>query len=386
MTARFEFASAGRIIFGAGAIQELGPAANNLGRRALIVTGRKARHADSILAQLTEAGLSSSVFSVSGEPDTQNIAKGAARAKSEGVDLIIGVGGGSSIDTAKAIAAIAANDGNLFDYLEVVGRGQPLQKPALPCIAIPTTAGTGSEVTRNAVIASPEHRVKASIRHVSMLPRVALIDPQLTLDMPPLLTACTGMDALTQLLEAYVCSRSNPITDSFCREGLGHAARSLKTAFKNGSDLAAREDMSLAAVLSGLALANAGLGAVHGLAGPLGGMFDAPHGALCAALLPQVMAVNLSAISARAPNHPAAHRFEEIAQILTQNPRATAADAVAWTAETARELSIPTLSHYGVTASHFEKLASKASAASSMKANPILLTTAEVVEILRRAL
>lgn len=386
MTARFEFASAGRIIFGAGAIKELGPAAKNLGHRALIVTGRKARHADSILAQLTEAGLSASVFSVSSEPDTQTVEKGAARAKSEGADLIIGVGGGSSIDTAKAIAAIAANDGSLFDYLEMVGRGQPLQRPALPCIAIPTTSGTGSEVTRNAVIASPEHRVKASIRHVSMLPRVALIDPQLTLDMPPLLTACTGMDALTQLLEAYVCSRSNPITDSFCREGLGRAARSLKTAFKNGTDLAAREDMSLAALLSGLALANAGLGAVHGLAGPLGGMFDAPHGALCAALLPQVMAVNLKAISVRVPNHPAAHRFEEIAQILTQNPRATAADAVAWTAETARELSIPTLSHYGVTASHFEELASKASAASSMKANPILLTTAEIVEILRRAL
>lgn len=386
MTARFEFASAGRIIFGAGAIKELGPAAKTLGHRALIVTGRNARHADFVLTQITDAGLSGSVFSVSGEPDTQTIETATARAKAEGVDLIIGVGGGSSIDTAKAIAAIAANDGSLFDYLEVVGRGQPLQKPALPCIAIPTTSGTGSEVTRNAVIASPEHRVKASIRHVSMLPRVALVDPQLTLDMPPLLTACTGMDALTQLLEAFVCSRSNPMTDSFCREGLGRVARSLKIAYKIGSDLPAREDMSLAALLSGLALANAGLGAVHGLAGPLGGMFDAPHGALCAALLPHAMSVNLKAISERAPSHPAGRRFEEIAQILNQNPRATASDGVAWTAETARELSIPTLSHYGVTASHFEELASKATAASSMKANPILLTPAEIVEILRRAL
>lgn len=386
MTARFEFASAGRIIFGAGAIKELGPAAKALGHRALIITGRSVRHADSILAQLTDVELSGSVFSIIGEPDTQTIETGSVHAKAEGVDLIIGVGGGSSIDTAKAIAAITANDGSLFDYLEVVGRGQPLQKPALPCIAIPTTAGTGSEVTRNAVIASPEHRVKASIRHVSMLPRVALVDPELTLDMPPLLTACTGMDALTQLLEAYVCSRSNPITDSFCCEGLGRVARSLKTAFQIGRHLPAREDMSLAALLSGLALANAGLGAVHGLAGPLGGMFDAPHGALCAALLPHAMAVNLNAISARAPNHPAAHRFDEIGQILTQKPRATAADALAWTAETARELSIPTLSHYGVTTSHFEELASKASAASSMKANPILLTTTEIMEILRRAL
>jgi len=386
MTARFEFASAGRIIFGAGVFKELGSTAKNLGHRALIVTGRTARHADFVSAQLTSATLASSVFSVTGEPDIQTIEKGVAQAKAEGADLIIGVGGGSSIDTAKAIAAIAANDGSLFDYLEVVGRGQPLQKSALPCIAIPTTAGTGSEVTRNAVIASPEHRVKASIRHVSMLPRLALVDPQLTLDMPPLLTACTGMDALTQLLEAFVCSRSNPIADSFCREGLARVARSLKIAFQNGRDLPAREDMSLAALLSGLALANAGLGAVHGLAGPLGGMFDAPHGALCAALLPQVMTINLAAISNRAPNHPAARRFEEIARILTGNPRATAADAAAWTAETARELSIPTLSHYGVTTSHFEELTAKASAASSMKANPILLTATEITEILRRAL
>jgi alcohol dehydrogenase class IV len=386
MTARFEFASAGRIIFGAGSIKELGSAAKNLGHRALIVTGRTARHADSILAQLAGAGLTGFVFSVAGEPDTQTIEKGVARAKAEGVDLIIGVGGGSSIDTAKAIAAIAANDGSLLDYLEVVGRGQPLQKAALPCIAIPTTAGTGSEVTRNAVIASPEHRVKASIRHVSMLPRVALVDPQLTLDLPPLQTACTGMDALTQLLEAYICSRSNPITDGFCREGLMRAARSLKTAFKNGQDLAAREDLSLAALLSGLALANSGLGAVHGLAGPLGGMFNASHGALCAALLPHVMAVNLDALSSRAPNCLALQRFGEIAQILTRNSRATAADAAVWTAETARELSIPSLSHYGVAASHFEELASKASAASSMKANPIVLSHTEIIEILQRAL
>lgn len=386
MTARFEFASAGRIIFGAGAIQELGPAAKTLGHRALIVTGRNARHADFVSAQLTDAGLTGAVFSVSGEPDTQTIETGTARAKAEGADLIIGVGGGSTLDTAKAITAIAANDGSLFDYLEVVGRGQPLQKPALPCIAIPTTAGTGSEVTRNAVIASAEHRVKASIRHVSMLPRVALVDPQLTLDMPPLLTACTGMDALTQLLEAFVCSRSNPITDSFCREGLGRVARSLKTAFKNGQDLPAREDMSLAALLSGLALANAGLGAVHGLAGPLGGMFDAPHGAICAALLPHAMEVNIKALAARVPQHPSVRKFEEIAQVLTQDSRATATDAVAWTAKIAGEFSIPTLAHYGVTASRFEELASKASAASSMKANPILLTTAEIVEILRRAL
>lgn len=386
MISRFEFASAGRIIFGAGSIKELGPAAKTIGHRALIVTGRTARHADFVSAQLTSAGLASSVFSVTGEPDIQTIEKGVARAKAEGADLIIGVGGGSSIDTAKAIGAIAANDGSLLDYLEVVGRGQPLQKAALPCIAIPTTAGTGSEVTRNAVVASPEHHVKASIRHVSMLPRVAIVDPQLTLDLPPFQTACTGMDALTQLLEAYVCSRSNPITDGFCREGLASAGRSLKTAFQNGRDLAARTDMSLAALLSGLALANSGLGAVHGLAGPLGGMFNAPHGALCAALLPHVMAVNLNALSSRSPACLALQRFEEIARILTQNPHAKAADAATWVTELAQALSIPPLSHYGIATSHFEDLASKASAASSMKANPISLTHTEIIEILQHAL
>lgn len=193
-----------------------------------------------------------------------------------------------------------ANGGDPLDYAEVIGHGRPLERRSLPLIAIPTTAGTGAEVTRNAVIGSPEHRVKVSLRSPLMLPEVAIVDPELTRDLPPALTASTGLDALTQLIEPLVSCRTNPLTDALCRSGIQRAARSLRRAVEHGEDLVAREDMSLASLFSGLALANAALGAVHGLTGPLGGMFEASHGALCASLLPAVMEANVRALRHRA--------------------------------------------------------------------------------------
>jgi alcohol dehydrogenase class IV len=300
--------------------------------------------------------------------------------------VVIAVGGGSAIDAGKAIAALLTNGPEPLDYLEVVGRGLPLAHRSAPFVAVPTTAGTGSEVTRNAVLASPEHGVKASLRSPHMLPRLAVVDPELTRDLPAALTASTGLDALTQLLEAWVSVRANPVADGFAVEGLPRAARSLRRAYRHGGDMEARTDMSLAALLSGLALANAGLGAVHGFAAPVGGMFEAPHGAVCAALLPHATAVNIAALRSRAPESEHLRRYGQAARMLTGNAQAWAADLAPWLLELCRELEIPSLAAYGIGGEHAGDLVEKAAASSSMKGNPIALTAEELHEILARAL
>ncbi|HLP78338.1 MAG TPA: iron-containing alcohol dehydrogenase, partial [Candidatus Paceibacterota bacterium] len=212
---RFEFATATKIIFGAGSLREAGPLAKTFAQRALVVTGQHPGRAEPLYSVLRKSGVEPIVFPGTGEPDIKTIEDGTELAWAEQCDLVIGFGGGSAIDTGKAIAAMLTNDGDLFDYLEVIGRGKPLEQAAAPFIAIPTTAGTGAEVTRNAVLASPEHCVKVSLRSPSMLPKIALVDPELTYDLPPAITANTGLDALTQLIEPYVCSRANPMTDAF---------------------------------------------------------------------------------------------------------------------------------------------------------------------------
>ncbi len=390
----FEFATAARIVFASGAVQQAPAIAASLGQRPLLVAGSRPERAEPLLAGLRGRGLFPAIFSVGGEPTVARVLEGVAQARQAGCDLVIGFGGGSVLDAAKAIAALLANGGDPLDYLEVVGRGQPLLQPSLPCIAIPTTAGTGAEVTRNAVLGSPEHRVKASLRSPLMLPTVALVDPDLTHSVPPDVTAATGMDALTQCLEPLVSSRANPLTDAVCREGMERAARSLRRACEHGSDAAAREDMALASLMGGLALANAGLGAVHnaglgavhGFAGPIGGMFPAPHGAICARLLPPVMAANVQALRQRAPGSPALARYDEVARLLTGRLDAAAADGVAWVEELAATLTIPRLAAYGIGAADIPEIVAKSRQASSMKANPILLTNDELSAILRDAL
>jgi len=311
---------------------------------------------------------------------------GTQRARESDCDLVIGFGGGSVLDGGKAIAALLTNGGDPLDYLEVIGRGQPLSQPSAPYIAIPTTAGTGAEVTRNAVLASPEHQVKVSLRSPLMLPRLALVDPELTHSLPPEVTASTGLDALTQVMEPYVSNRANPLTDALCREGMRRAARSLHRAYEQSDDAAAREDMALTSLFGGLALANAKLGAVHGFAGPIGGMFPAPHGAVCARLLPHVMAVNVRALQERSPGSEALRRYDEIARILTGNEEATADDGVAWVQELCQALQVPSLASYGMTPADLTVVIEKASVASSMQGNPIQLTPDEMREILTQAL
>jgi len=383
---RFEFATAGRIVFGPGSLAGVGAATREFGRHALVVTGRDPRRAQRLLELLAAAQVATTTFAISGEPTTDDIVRGTAHARAAGCDCVIGFGGGSALDSAKAIAALLANGGDLFDYLEIVGRAQPLARPAAPCIAIPTTAGTGAEVTRNAVLASPAHQLKVSLRSPHLLPRVALVDPALTHDLPAALTATTGLDALTQLIEPYVSTRANPMTNAFCADGISRAARSLRRAVENGRDVAAREDLALASLLGGLALANAGLGAVHGFAGPIGGMFPAPHGAICAALLPHVMAANLHALRTRAPGHEALRRYDEVARLLIDRPHAVADDGVQWLRELAAALQISPLGAYGLSRADSPLVIAAAAKASSMKANPIALTPDELAAVFDAAL
>jgi len=383
---RFEFATATRIIFGPGTLQEIGPLAASMGGRALVVAGGNPQRAQPLLEQLATERLELTLFSVSGEPTTDMVRLGTQQARQAECDLVIGFGGGSVLDVGKAISALLTNGGDPMDYLEVVGQGLPVKRAAAPYIAIPTTAGTGAEVTRNAVLQSPEHRVKVSLRSPLILPRLALVDPQLTHSMPPHVTASTGLDALTQVLEPYVSRLAQPMTDALCREGMQRAARSLRRAYERGDDTAARQDMALVSLFGGLALANAGLGAVHGFAAALGGMFPAPHGAVCASLLPHAMVINVQALRQRDPQGPALRRYDEVSRILTGDDSATAADGVAWVSALCRELRVPSLSAYGVTEADMPEIVAAASRSSSMRGNPIVLTAEEMGEILQRAL
>ncbi|MEY4546463.1 MAG: hypothetical protein RL685_2658 [Pseudomonadota bacterium] len=387
----FQFATATQIVFGAGALARLSTLARGLGQRACLVLGESERHREQASALLQAAQVHVHIARIAGEPSVEDVLELIVGARQQGCDFVVGIGGGSVIDGAKALAALLANPGDPLDFLEVVGRGQPLRQPSLPFIAIPTTAGTGAEVTKNAVLsaatlAAPEQRVKVSLRSDGMLPRLALIDPDLTLSMPPALTAATGLDALTQCLEPFVSCKSNPITDALSRQGLERAAASLRRAFHDGSDRAARSDMALVSLFGGLSLANAKLGAVHGFAGPIGGRYPAPHGAVCARLLPLVVDSNVRALRARAPQHPSLARYADVARILTGSNGADALDAVGWLTELVEELQVPRLGSYGLDESAVPELVARAQLASSMLGNPIPLTPEELARTLSAAI
>jgi alcohol dehydrogenase class IV len=382
---RFEFATAGQILFGEGTLREVAPAVSRFSR-ALVVTGRAHERAAQLTSALAAAGVVPVLFSIGGEPTLDTVREGVAHGRENQTDVVIGFGGGSAIDAGKAIAALLTNSGDVLDYLEVVGKGQALARHPAPFVAVPTTAGTGSEVTRNAVLASPAHQVKASLRSPMMLPSLAVVDPELTYDLPASVTAATGLDALTQLIEPYVSIRANPMTDAFCVDGMRRVSGSLLRACREGRDRDARREMSLASLLGGLALANAGLGAVHGFAGPIGGMFPAPHGAVCAALLPHVMAVNIKTLRARSSESDPVARYRTVARILTGTAEAAPEDGAAWVAEMCASLCIPPLRSYGIEDRDVPLLVERAAHASSMKGNPIVLTAAELSVILTRAL
>ncbi|UCD33647.1 MAG: iron-containing alcohol dehydrogenase [Desulfobacterales bacterium] len=381
---RFEFATATRIIFGQGTVNEVPRFASKMGNCAMLVTGRNVDRALGLLKGLRKTGMKAFVFSVSGEPTVNLIIEGIQAARQNACQIVMGMGGGSAIDTAKAIAALLTNKGDIIDYLEVIGQGKPLTNAPAPCIAIPTTAGSGAEVTKNSVLTSLQHKIKVSLRSPMMLPDLAVIDPELTYSMPPEITASTGLDALTQILESFVSVESNPLTDALCLDGLKRAARSLPRAFEDGSNVKAREDMALVSLYGGLALANSKLGAVHGFAGPMGAMFPAPHGVICARLLPFVMEVNVKVLQ-RHSSQQFLYRYDEVAKVLTGKSGARAEEGTAWIYDLCETLDIPVLANYGITEDHFSELVAKSKKASSMKGNPVMLTDEELTDILKRA-
>ena len=378
----FAFATSNHILFGDGRVGEAGKISSEYGSKAFVITGSTPERAAPLIESLQSDGMLHTEFSVSQEPTIEVVTNGLERARAFAPDVVIGIGGGSVLDTGKAIAVLLTNGDDPLDFLEVIGRGKPLQNPSKPYIAIPTTSGTGSEVTRNAVLASKEHHVKVSLRSAFMLPDVALIDPSLTYNVPPHITASTGLDALTQVIEPYISRRRNPMTDGFCLEGIPRAVHALQGAYLDGSDAGARRDLAITSLMGGLALANAGLGAVHGFAGPFGGMFHAPHGAICAALLPHVLEVNRKALVARAPEDEALSRLERIGKLVTSDPTASAQGGISWILNLVEAFHIPALRTYGFARGDFPDVIEKAKVSSSMRGNPIELTEIELEEIL----
>ena len=375
----FTFATAGRIVFGPGSAAQLPQLVAELGERPFVVTGANpGRHA-ALIDALTDAA----TFPIPSEPTMELVREAAAAARAHGAQVVVGLGGGAALDAAKVVAALVTNGGDPLDYAEVVGRGLPLAERSLPVIAVPTTSGTGSEVTANGVVTSTEHRVKVSLRSASMLPAVALVDPELTLACPPSVTAHAGLDALVQCIEPFVSPFATPLTDGFCREGIARAGRGLRQAYLDGGDLAARTDMSLCSLLSGLALANGKLGAAHGLAGPLGGFLGAPHGAITAAVMAPVSRANIAALASD-PENPALARYAEVGELLTGERSAEA--YLDWFAETAAMLGIEGLATLGLTDADVPQLAEAAGRASSTKGNPVRLPLDALEQVLREAM
>jgi alcohol dehydrogenase class IV len=390
----FEFTTAARILFGRGRFDEIGRLAVELGRKALIVSNADRSGERGLISRLLDLlsaeSVGAEVFWIQGEPEIADVDRGVEAARTADCDLIVGIGGGSAIDTAKAVAGLLANGGTCLDYMEVIGEGRPIRLASTPWIAVPTTAGTGAEVTRNAVIGSKDRRYKASIRSPLLLPRVALVDAELALGVPRDVTARAGMDALTQCIESYTSKGANPMTDAMALEGISCCRRSLRQACENGEDLAAREEMALAALISGITLTNAGLGAVHGLAAPLGARHPVPHGTACAVLLPHVMRANIDELRRADPEHPALQRYVRLGRVLLGGLEGPGDDATDVGVEIARslvrDLGLPGLGSFGVTDDAIPGIASMALKASSMKFNPAELSQERLEEAVRAAL
>jgi alcohol dehydrogenase class IV len=382
---KFEFATADWIIFGEGSAKKIADNSLKLGSRPLVVTGKNQSRCKFLLDDFTKKKINFETFSVKNEPTTEVVTECLNLAKSNKTDVIIGIGGGSAIDTGKAVSALITNGGDLFDYLEVIGRGKPIKNPTVPFIAVPTTAGTGTEVTKNAVIKSNEHSVKVSLRSPFMLPNIAILDPVLTYSMPKEVTASTGLDAFTQVIEPYVSIKANMLTDAICKEGIKRISRSLLKAFNNPNDKKAREDMCIGSLFGGIALANAKLGAVHGFAGPMGGMIGAPHGVVCGILLPYIIKANIKALQERKPSSEVFKKYEKVAKIVAKNDKAKPKDLIQWTDELYEKLNMPHLSEVDLKEEQIEELISKAKLSNSMQGNPIVLNDKELRGIIKNA-
>lgn len=381
----FEFSTSNRIIFGEGKIHQTGEAVQKFGSSSLIIASQNT-NLQPLLKSLADQDIRYHIERFNGEPTINGIIDFLERIQGLSMDMIIGIGGGSILDTGKAVSALRVNPGNVMDYLEVVGDNKPITVAPIPYIAIPTTSGTGSEVTRNAVLGVPDKKVKVSLRSPLMIPKMAIVDPTLSITMPPEVTASTGLDALAQVVEPFLSLKANPMTDMFCREGIKKARHSLRIAYSKGNNIEARIEMAWVSLLSGLALANSGLGAVHGFAGTIGGMFNAPHGMICACLLLIVFNINYASIRKEKPCSNVLKRFEEISRILCGSEKAKVEDGVCWLSDLVKELKVPGLARLGITEEDIPDIIEKSKNSSSMKANPVRLKPEEMSEILLSAL
>jgi len=345
--------------------------------------------ADRLATLLSAANADSHYFRQRGEPSVEDVGQALEIARRESCDVVIGLGGGSAIDAAKAVAGLLTNGGSPLDYMEVIGKGRKLTQPSAPWIAVPTTAGTGAEVTRNAVIGCPEKQFKASLRSGHLLARIAMVDPELGVNVRPEITARSGMDALCQLIESYTSNKAQPITDALALQGVSLAAPALARAFSDGADLEAREDMAMAALLSGITLTNVGLGAVHGFAAPAGANYPIPHGSLCAVLLPHVVSANVAALRAESAEHPGLAKYEAIGRALTDDDGLRDESAieagVTFLADLVDRLNIPGLREFEFQPERFGELVGLAQKASSMRYNPIVLSEDVLMDILHKA-
>ena len=378
-----------RIEFGSGTLAKLPAIARGYGVRTLLVTGAGSLQNSPFWSTVTDGlrtqGMSWLHLAIPGEPSPQMVDEAVRSLRTESIDGVIGIGGGSALDAAKAIAGLLIPGNSVMDHLEGVGPELPYIGPATPFIAVPTTAGTGSEATKNAVLSvRGNNGFKKSFRDDKLVAEYALVDPDLLATCPPAVIAANGMDALTQLLESYVSSRAAPMTDSLAWGGMKAARDGLLAVYADAGNAAARERMAYAALVSGITLAQVGLGSVHGLAAPLGAFFPIPHGVACGTLVATATRVNIEAMRARQPDHPALEKYAQVGRLLSKQGQLNrdAAHSVlvdtldAWT----RELKLPTLAHFGVTQADIPRIVAH-SRGSSMKTNPIQLDDSEIAAI-----
>lgn len=392
MIEAFDFFHVGRVLFGNGRCQELGGLVRQWSQRVLLVTNAgepgDGGLVDRVIELIEQAGVAVHCYRQRGEPNVEDVQAACGLASDQSCDGVVALGGGSAIDAGKAVAGLMTNGGNVLDYMEVIGRGQPLTRPAAPWVAVPTTAGTGAEVTRNAVIWCPEKKFKASLRSERLLPQLALIDPTLAVDVPRSVTARSGMDALCQLIESFTSNRAQPLTDGLALQGIELAAKALPQVVATGDDLDSRGKMALAALISGVTLTNVGLGAVHGFAAPAGANYPIPHGAVCARLLPPVIQANVAALRADSQGHACLGRYARIGRALTGSCAADdpAIEAgIRFLIDLVEDLQIPPLREFGLTPDGFPELVALARKASSMRYNPVTLSDEALMEILERA-
>lgn len=380
MLTPFNVLTPGNIRFGRGLARSAAPWLAGHSAQILLVHGASLQRAEFLLAELRAHRLDVTTLSIAHEPCLQDIEQGVLLAREKGIGAVVSLGGGAVIDAGKAIAALIPAQGAALEYLEVVGTGRVLEANPLPFVAIPTTAGTGAEVTKNAVINVPEQQRKVSLRDDRMLPDLAIVDPSLTDNAPRAVTLASGLDAITQVIEPWLCTRANPFTDALCREAIPRGIKALRTLMeKECPD--SRDEMAWVSLCGGLALANAGLGVIHGLAGPLGGLSNAAHGALCGNLLPFGLALNESQIS----DEKIKQRFADVRQWLAAGLDVDPSNAWESLREWSQHAGLGNLHDLGVPRDALEPAALAASSSSSMKANPVMLTSEQLLEMLEAA-